>query len=204
MNPLRNPNINYRKGWFFVTFQVARNKTVFGVVADKKLTLNALGCMVHENLLEHGSLVAFVASDTRDNWSAEKPHMRTVREWFGREPIGKESPLVSTFTSFEEQGALARRLTEKLPFIWVDPAGIKANLPAAVRAACEEGRGLVISPEGKVVAPTLTLYGKLTQRDSRDKEGRLKREFILELSIVEISTGSRIWNGKSVAVVLVK
>ena len=317
MNPLRNPNINYRKGWFFVTFQVARNKTVFGVVADKKLTLNALGCMVHENLLElgtifpelridtsivmpnhvhvvvyidsaerdlsyfigrfksftanryhvmakagecvdigpslwqgsyydnlvsshdellnvrryilrnperweddrfgpvtthvlgnvellNGSLVAFVASDTRDNWSAEKPHMRTVREWFGREPIGTESPLVSTFTSFEEQGALARRLTEKLPFIWVDPAGIKANLPAAVRAACEEGRGLVISPEGKVVAPTLTLYGKLTQRDSRDKEGRLKREFILELSIVEISTGSRIWNGKSVAGVLVK
>lgn len=29
MNPLRNPNINYFKGWFFVTFQVAMNKSVF-------------------------------------------------------------------------------------------------------------------------------------------------------------------------------
>lgn len=259
MNPLRNPNINYRKGWFFITFQVAHNKTVFGVVADRKLTLNALGRMVDENLrnlgtvfpelfidtsmvmpnhvhavvkidsaehdlswfvgrfksftanqyqkmvkagecvdigpslwqgnyydnlvsshdelenvrrytmqnperweddrfgpvttyvlgnveLLNGSLAAFVASDTRDNWRTEKPRMRTVREWLGREPIGREAPLVSTFTSFEEQGALARRLAEKRPFIWVDPAGIKANLPAAVRAACDEGWGLVISP----------------------------------------------------------
>ena len=31
MNPLRNPNINYFKGWFFVTMQVARNQSVFGV-----------------------------------------------------------------------------------------------------------------------------------------------------------------------------
>ena len=43
MNPLRNPNINYFKGWFFVTFQVAMNKSVFGVISDKKLILNALG-----------------------------------------------------------------------------------------------------------------------------------------------------------------
>ena len=31
MNPLRNPNINYFKGWFFVTMQVAKNQLVFGV-----------------------------------------------------------------------------------------------------------------------------------------------------------------------------
>lgn len=31
MNPLRNPNINYFKGWFFVTMQVAKNLSVFGV-----------------------------------------------------------------------------------------------------------------------------------------------------------------------------
>jgi REP element-mobilizing transposase RayT len=206
MNPLRNPNINYRKGWFFVTFQVARNKTVFGVVADKKLILNALVRMVDENLrnlgrifkelyidtvmvmpnhvhavikiesvihdlsyftgrfksfmanryqrmakagecvdigpslwqgsyydnlisshdeLEnvrrytlrnpelweddrfgpvtaylHGNvellncdMVAFVASDIRDNWKKEKPHIREVHEWFGRESIGKDAPL---------------------------------------------------------------------------------------------------------------
>lgn len=48
MNPLRNPNANYREGCFFVTFQVAHNKTVFGVVADKKLALNALGRMVFQ------------------------------------------------------------------------------------------------------------------------------------------------------------
>ena len=32
MNPLRNPNINYFKGWFFVTIQVAKDQSVFGVV----------------------------------------------------------------------------------------------------------------------------------------------------------------------------
>ena len=96
--------------------------------------------MGNVELLSEG-LVAFVASDTRDNWQAEHPHLRGFREYYGREPIGREAPLVSTFSSFEEQGALARRLEEKLPFVWVDPAGIKANLPARVKAACEEGWG---------------------------------------------------------------
>ena len=261
MNPLRNPNINYFKGWFFVTMQVAKNQSVFGVISDKRLLQNKLGEMVRENLLGLGrifpelyidtamvmpnhlhvvlkidsadekrdlsyfigrfksfttnqylklvaagecvdigprlwqgnfydnlvsshqelvnvrnytlknperweddrfgpvtsyvvgnvellseGLVAFVASDTRDNWQAERPHLREFREYYGREPIGREAPLVSTFSSFEEQGALARRLDEKLPFVWVDPAGIKANLPARVKVACEEGWGLVISP----------------------------------------------------------
>ena len=50
MNPLRNPDISYFKGWFIVTFQVAMNKSVFVVVSDKKLILNALGEMVRENL----------------------------------------------------------------------------------------------------------------------------------------------------------
>ena len=31
MNPLRNPNINYFKVWFFVTMRVAKNQSVFGV-----------------------------------------------------------------------------------------------------------------------------------------------------------------------------
>ena len=289
MNPLRNPNINYLRGWFFVTFQVAMNKSVFGVISDKKLILNALGEMVRENLLglgrifpelhidtamvmpnhvhvvlkidshddkkdlayfigrfksfttnqyhkmlktgacvdvgprlwsdnfydnlvsEHqelinvrnytlknperweddrfgavtsfsvgntellnGPLVAFVASDTHDKWGEEKPRVRDVRLFFSRparpeaaparpEAGGpryktgtehgrgvydnlKELPLVSTFSSFEEQGALARRLEAKRPFVWVDPAGIKANLPARIKAACDEGWGLVISP----------------------------------------------------------
>jgi len=121
-----------------------------------------------------GGLVAFVASDTHDNWKIDRPHLREVHEWVspggevshrGETPTIKASggeapaindmaekarikalPLVSTFSSFEEQGALLRRLEAKLPFIWVDPAGIKAELPARVKAACDEGWGLVISP----------------------------------------------------------
>jgi len=280
MNPLRNPNINYFRGWFFVTFQVAMNKSVFGVVSDKRLIHNALGEMVLGNLLKLGEifaelyidtamvmpnhvhvvvkidsrdankdltyfigrfksfttnqyykllkagacvdigrrlwadnfydnlvsdyqelqnvrnytlknperweddrfgpvttyhvgniellsegLVAFVASDTHDDWRAERPHLREVREWAshggeaatikGGEASGeggagrvrlKELPLVSTVSSFEEQGALARRLAAKRPFVWVDPAGIKSALPQPVKTACEEGWGLVISP----------------------------------------------------------
>ena len=290
MNPLRNTNINYFKGWFFVTFQVAMNKSVFGVISDKKLILNALGEMVRENLLGLGriftelyidtamvmpnhvhvvlkidsrdgrkdlayfigrfksfttnqyhkfvkagecvdlgsrlwadnfydnlvsshqelinvrnytlknperweddrfgavttyrvgnvellssGLVAFVASDTHDKWGEERPHVREVHEVSRTEAGGpryeagaryeaedgrpayrqgsddgaarlKELPLVSTFSSFEEQGALAMRLAAKRPFVWVDPAGIKANLPVSVKTACAEGWGLVISP----------------------------------------------------------
>ena len=59
--------------------------------------------MGNVELLSEG-LVAFVASDMRDNWQVERPHLRAFREYFGREPIGKEAPLVSTFSSFEEQG----------------------------------------------------------------------------------------------------
>ena len=64
MNPLRNPNINYFKGWFFVTFQVAMNKSVFGVISDKKLILNALGEMVRENLLGLGRIFPELYIDT--------------------------------------------------------------------------------------------------------------------------------------------
>ncbi len=40
---LRNSNINYRNGWFFVTTQVAHNKCVFGAIVDDRMVLNALG-----------------------------------------------------------------------------------------------------------------------------------------------------------------
>ena len=60
-----------------------------------------------------------------------------------------------------------------------------------------DGKEVSLPQDGKVIAPTLTLYGKLTQRDSREKDGKPLHEFILELSIVEISTSRRIWYGKS-------
>lgn len=83
------------------------------------------------------------AGELRDK--AEAGELRDKPEAGAKERL-KELLLVSTFSSFEEQGALVRRLEAKRPFVWVDPAGIKANLPASVKAACDEGWGLVISP----------------------------------------------------------
>ena len=40
---LRNVAINYRNGWFFVTSQVAHNKSIFGVIVGERCELNALG-----------------------------------------------------------------------------------------------------------------------------------------------------------------
>ena len=40
---LRNGRINYRFGWFFVTFQVFQNKSELGAIVGDKCVLNALG-----------------------------------------------------------------------------------------------------------------------------------------------------------------
>ena len=40
---LRNSGVNYRYGWFFVTFQVAKNKTELGAIVGEKCVLNPLG-----------------------------------------------------------------------------------------------------------------------------------------------------------------
>ena len=45
---LRNPNINYRNGWFYVTTQAAYNKCVFGAIVGDKCALNALGEAVRD------------------------------------------------------------------------------------------------------------------------------------------------------------
>lgn len=42
-NPLRNPNIDYERGWFSITVQVAHIKSVFGAIVGEKCELNALG-----------------------------------------------------------------------------------------------------------------------------------------------------------------
>ena len=42
-HPLRNRRINYRDGWFFVTFQVAHNKSVLGAIAEARCNLTPLG-----------------------------------------------------------------------------------------------------------------------------------------------------------------
>ncbi len=43
---LRNRNINYRSGWFFVTFQVHENKSRFGAIVGEECVLNGLGLAV--------------------------------------------------------------------------------------------------------------------------------------------------------------
>ena len=45
---LRNVNINYSSGWFFVTSQVAHNKSIFGAIVGEKVVLNELGQRVWE------------------------------------------------------------------------------------------------------------------------------------------------------------
>ena len=52
-NPLRNPNIDYERGWFSVTVQVAHNKSVFGAIVGEECELNALGRAVHEAWFSH-------------------------------------------------------------------------------------------------------------------------------------------------------
>jgi REP element-mobilizing transposase RayT len=48
---LRNGKINYRFGWFFVTFQVSENKSELGAIVGGCCVLNALGEAV-KNLIE--------------------------------------------------------------------------------------------------------------------------------------------------------
>ena len=43
---LRNAAINYRNGWFFVTCQAARNKSIFGAIAGESCELNPFGRQV--------------------------------------------------------------------------------------------------------------------------------------------------------------
>ncbi len=52
-NPLRNPNIDYGRGWFSITVQVAHNKSVFGAIVGDMCELNELGRAVHEAWLSH-------------------------------------------------------------------------------------------------------------------------------------------------------
>ena len=62
----------------------------------------------------------------------------------------------------------------------------------------ENGRAS-LSQGGQAIAPTLKLHGKLTQRDFRKEDGRMQREFTLELSIVDLASGIQMWTSKCTA-----
>lgn len=49
MPSLRNPSIDYSRGWFHITFQVAHNKTLLGAIVGKECVLNDLGREVDAN-----------------------------------------------------------------------------------------------------------------------------------------------------------
>lgn len=45
---LRNASINYRSGWWSVSVQVAKNKSIFGAIVGERVVLNRLGRAVEE------------------------------------------------------------------------------------------------------------------------------------------------------------
>lgn len=52
-NPLRNPNIDYTKGWFFITIQVEHNKSIFGAIAGEACELTELGRAIQDAWRTH-------------------------------------------------------------------------------------------------------------------------------------------------------
>ena len=60
---LRNANINYSRGTFFVTIQAAFNKTIFGAIVGEKCVLNELGQAVAASLASLGERYAGVEMD---------------------------------------------------------------------------------------------------------------------------------------------
>ena len=60
---LRNANINYSCGTFFVTMQAAFNKTIFGAIVGEKCVLNDLGEAVAATLGALGERYAGVEID---------------------------------------------------------------------------------------------------------------------------------------------
>ena len=155
---LRNPNINYRSGWWSVSIQVAKNKSIFGAIVGLKVVLNALGAAVEaywraactaftlgDTELLNRPRIAFVASQgfcaselkPRKIWAASKGSASADRV------------LISTFTSAQEREALRRALAKKRQLIAVFPAGIPVagELDQRLVAAIRDGWALAISPQ---------------------------------------------------------
>lgn len=100
--------------------------------------------------LLNARLVGFVAS--QGAYASElKPRLLWVRGMAGaeaRHPNNDKPPLISTFTSAQERSVFAKALASGRRFVKVCPGGIplESELEPAVAAACNEGRGLLISP----------------------------------------------------------
>ena len=91
--------------------------------------------------LLHEALVAYVASEPD---TEVRPYDTECPSREAGPPC--PAPVISTFTSPQERGVLARCLAVRRPFIHVMPGGIPERLPPAVARACAEGWALVLSP----------------------------------------------------------
>ena len=67
-------------------------------------------------------------------------------------------------------------------------------ISSAFRGVPKEG--IPVPTDMKLLAPSLVLHGKLTQRSSSQKDGRMQLEYFLELSIHDIATGTQMWHGR--------
>ena len=94
--------------------------------------------------LLNARLIGFVASQ-----GAYTSELRPRQLWVkaGLCPRDKP-PLISTFTSAQERAVFAKALASGRRFVKVCPGGIplESELEPAIAAACNEGRGLLISP----------------------------------------------------------
>ena len=72
---LRNENINYSYGWFFVTIQAAFNKTIFGAIVGEECVLNELGAAVTEVI---GNLGKYYAGTHVDCFVVMPNHIHMI------------------------------------------------------------------------------------------------------------------------------
>lgn len=165
---LRNENIDYSRGWFFVTIQAAFNKTIFGAIVGEKCVLNEFGAAVVEvieGLESHypGTYVdCFVVMPNHIHLvmkieagaAARQPEIKEARQPENSKLISERrttasaDPVISTFTSAQERAIFEKLMKEGRRFVRVCPGGlpVEGDLEPAIKAACDEGRGLLLSP----------------------------------------------------------
>ena len=99
--------------------------------------------------LLNAQLVGFVASQGACA-SELKPRLLWARYKIGEAGLcaREKSPVISTFTSAQERAVFAKALASGRRFVKVCPGGIpqECELDAAIVSACNDGRGLLISP----------------------------------------------------------
>lgn len=71
---LRNDAINYRAGWWAVTIQVEKNKSIFGAIVGEKVFLNALGAA------EFSAWQKYIQKNPA-NWSRDRYGACTAYSW---------------------------------------------------------------------------------------------------------------------------